>query len=128
MVKKQIVKEWFNKGEKDIKDAEFLFKNNRALETVSFHIQQAAEKYLKGFLISKGKKLEMIHDLVKLLQDVIEIDSDFGQFKDMTKEVTNFYFESRYPMGYEVEYTKEEIKEALIQTKKLIRLIKTKTK
>lgn len=60
MVKRQIVKEWFNKGEKDIKDAEFLFKNNRAFETISFHIQQAAEKYLKGFLISKGKKLEMI--------------------------------------------------------------------
>ncbi len=128
MVKRQIVKEWFNKGEKDIKDAEFLFKNNRALETISFHIQQAAEKYLKGFLIAKGKKLEMIHDLVKLLQDAIEIDSDFEQFKDMTREITNFYFESRYPMGYEVEYTKEEIKEAFIETKKLIKLIKAKTK
>lgn len=107
MVKRNIVKEWFSKGDKDIKDAEFLFRNNRALETASFHIQQAAEKYLKGFLISRGKKLEMVHDLVKLLQDAIKIDPDFERFKDMAKEVTNFYFESRYPMGYEVEYTKE---------------------
>lgn len=62
------------------------------------------------------------------MQDVIEIDSDFGQFKEMAKEVTNFYFESRYPMEDEVESTKEEIKEALTQTKKLIKLIKAKRK
>lgn len=126
MDKQRVVKEWFSKGDKDIKDAEFLFKHNRALETISFHIQQAAEKYLKGFLISKGKELEMIHDLVKLLQDAIRIDSDFEQFKDIVKKVTNFYFESRYPVGYKVEYTKKEIEEALSQTKKLIKLINKK--
>lgn len=126
MVKEQIVREWFAKGDNDIKDAEFLFRHKRALETVSFHIQQAAEKYLKGFLISRGRKLEMIHDLVKLLRDAIEIDVDFAQFKNMAEKTTNFYFESRYPLGYEVEYTKEEIKEALAQTKKLIKLIKKK--
>lgn len=128
MVKKHIVKEWFSKADKDLKDAEFLFRHNRALETVSFHIQQAAEKYLKGFLISKGKELEMIHDLVKLLHDAKMIDSGFGQFNDIAKKVTNFYFESRYPMGYEVEYTREEIKGALTQIKRLIKYVKEKTK
>lgn len=128
MNKSEIVKEWFSKGNKDLKDAEFLFKHNRALESISFHIQQAAEKYLKGFLIAKGKKLEMIHDLVKLLRDAIKIDSDFEQFKQIVKKVTNFYFESRYPMGYEVEYTRQEIEGSLIQIKRLIKLIKTKVK
>lgn len=128
MDKRIIVKEWFNKGNKDIKDAEFLFKHNRALETISFHIQQAAEKYLKGFLIANGKELEFIHDLVKLLKDAIKISSDFEQFKDITKKITDFYFESRYPIEYEVEYTKQEIKEALIQVKRLIKLIKDKVK
>ncbi|MBA2124508.1 hypothetical protein B9J78_06230 [bacterium Unc6] len=99
MVKSKIVKEWFNKGEKDITNAEFLFKGNRDLETVAFHIQQSAEKYLKGFLISRGKELERIHDLVKLLQDVIKIDTEFNQFKGIVKKITNFYFESRYPLG-----------------------------
>jgi len=127
MDKTGIVKEWFNKGNKDLKDAEFLFKHNRALETISFHIQQAAEKYLKGFLIAKGKKLEMIHDLVKLLSDAIRIDPDFEQFKEIVEKVTNFYFESRYPMGYEVEYTKSEIKDSLIQIKRLIKMIEAKT-
>ena len=127
MDKSEIVKEWFSKGNKDLKDAEFLFKHNRALETISFHIQQAAEKYLKGFLIAKGKKLEMIHDLVKLLSDAIRIDPDFEQFKEIVEKVTNFYFESRYPMGYEVEYTKSEIKDSLIQIKRLIKMIEAKS-
>ena len=128
MVKSKIVQEWFEKGSKDIKDAGFLFKHNRALETISFHIHQGAEKYLKGFLISNGKELEMIHDLVKLLHSAIKIDLTFEQFKETVKKVTNFYFESRYPVGYEVEYTKQEIEECLAQIKKLIKVIKEKTK
>ena len=128
MVKSKIVKEWFSKGNKDFKDAEFLFKHNRSVETIAFHIQQAAEKYLKGFLIAKGKELVMVHDLVKLLQDTIKINSEFIQFKDIVKEVTNFYFESRYPLGYEIKYTKKEIKEALAQTRNLIKLIKEKVR
>jgi HEPN domain-containing protein len=128
MVKPKIVQEWFEKGSKDIRDAGFLFNHNRALETISFHIHQGAEKYLKGFLISKGKELEMIHDLVKLLRDAIKIDSAFEQFKEIAEKVTNFYFESRYPVGYEVEYTKQEIEQCLAQIKKLIKLIKEKTK
>lgn len=128
MVKPKIAKEWFAKGNKDIKNAEFLFKGRRDLETVAFHIQQAAEKYLKGFLIAQGKELAMIHDLVTLLRQAIEVDSEFIQFKAIVKEVTNFYFESRYPMGYEVEYEKEEIKTAIVQVKGLITLIESKVR
>ena len=128
MVKPKIVQEWFGKGSQGISDAEFLFKHNRALETISFHIHQGAEKYLKGFLIAKGKELEMIHDLVKLLHSAIKIDFAFGQFKEIAEKVTSFYFESRYPVCYEAEYTKQEIAQCLAQVKKLIKLIKEKTK
>ncbi len=44
------------------------------------------------------------------------------------RKITNFYFESRYPVGYEVEYTKPELKEAVKQTKNLISIIKKKVK
>jgi HEPN domain-containing protein len=126
MVKLKIVKEWFTNGDKDIKNAEFLFKGGRDLETVAFHIQQAAEKYLKGFLIAQGKELAMIHDLVTLLRNAIEADPEFIQFKDAVKQITNFYFESRYPMGYKVEYARGEIKTAIAQVNGLIALIEHK--
>ena len=80
MAKEKIVKEWLSKGKKDIDDAQFLLNNNRALENISFHIHQAAEKYLKGFLIYNGWELEKIHDLVKLINEVIKIDISFRRF------------------------------------------------
>ena len=128
MVKEKIVKEWFDKGQSDLDDAEFLFNNDRAKESVSFHIQQAAEKYLKGYLIGRGWKLEKVHDLVKLIEEAKKFDKSFRRFVDSMRKITNFYFESRYPVGYEIEYTKKELLQALIQTKNLIKLIKKKSK
>ena len=128
MVKKKIVEEWFSKAQKDIDDAEFLLKNNRALENIAYHIQQAAEKYLKGFLIYNGWKLEKVHDLVKLLEEAIKIDKSFNRFSASMRKITNFYFESRYPTGYEIEYTKQELKKAIKESKNMINLIKKKIK
>ena len=126
MVKKELVKEWIGKGQKDIDDAEFLLENNRALENVLFHIQQAVEKYLKGFLIYHGWKLEKIHDLVKLIEEAAKIDKSFSRFIAPLRRITNFYVESRYPLGYEIEYTKRELRDSINQTKNLIALIKKK--
>ncbi len=128
MAKEKIVKEWFDKGQKDIEDAEFLLKNNRAIENISFHVHQAVEKYLKGFLIYNGWKLEKIHDLVKLLEEAVKIDKSFNKFTVPLRKITNFYFETRYPVGYELKYSKQELKESINKTKNLINLIKKKTK
>ena len=126
MVKEKLVKEWLWKGQKDVEDAEFLFKNNRAVESISFHIHQSAEKYLKGFLIYNGWNLEKIHDLVKLLEEAIKIDKSFNKFTKPLRKITNFYFESRYPVGYKVEYSKKELKDSLNKTKNLVKFIKKK--
>ncbi len=128
MAKKKIVEEWFSKGQKDIEDAEFLLKNNRALENIAYHTHQAVEKYLKGFLINNGWKLEKVHDLVKLLEEAIKIDKSFNRFAVPMRKITNFYFESRYPVGYKVEYTKQELKKAIKESKEMINLVKKKIK
>lgn len=124
MAKEKIAKEWFNKGQKDINDADFLLNNNRAVENISFHIHQSIEKYLKGFLIYNGWKLEKIHDLIKLIEEVIKVDESFKGFVAPLRKITNFYFESRYPVGYEIRYTKKELRESIKQAKNLIKLIK----
>ncbi len=126
MVKNEIIKEWFTRGENDICDAWFLFENNRSLENVSFHVHQAVEKYLKGFLIYHGWKLEKIHDIVKLLKEAIKFDDSFKEYLEFARFVTDFYFESRYPVGCDFEYTKEEMQEVIERSNKLIALIKEK--
>ncbi|MEK7448899.1 MAG: HEPN domain-containing protein [Planctomycetota bacterium] len=124
MASKDVIKEWFGRGNTDIEEAEFLLGNERSLETVSFLIQQAVEKYLKGFLIYHGWELEKTRDLVKLLKETIKIDNSFEQYSSLAREVKNFYFESRYPIGYDLEYTNEGMAVSLKAAKKLIALIK----
>ena len=36
-----------------------------------------AEKYLKGFLVFSGWKLEKVHDLVRLVNECKKANSDF---------------------------------------------------
>ncbi len=108
MVKKE-ANGWISKADKDLDEAEFLFKNERPLEDAAYFIQQAIEKYLKAFLISNGWEFEKTHDLVKLIKEAVKFDKSFEKFISAAEEITDFYIESRYPVSYDVEYTTEEI-------------------
>ena len=64
------VRAWLRKAEHDRLNIE----NNLAAteipwDTVCFHAQQAAEKLLKGFLLSHGHDVTRTHDLVALLTE-----------------------------------------------------------
>ena len=52
-MKEQVVKEWFERGERDLHVAEILTARGEYFDVALFHIHQAVEKYLKGFLIYK---------------------------------------------------------------------------
>jgi len=109
-------REWFSKAEKDFDEARFLFNNNRHLEYVAFFLHQSVEKYLKGFLIGKGWELEKTHDLVKLIRDAIRFDKSLEKFTPLMENMADYYIESRYPIGYLVEYDKNEIEKSLEST------------
>lgn len=128
MAKKEYIQEWFGKGRIDIEEAEFLLKHGRALEVISFHIQQSIEKYLKGYLIYKGWELEKTHDLRELLSEVIKKDKTFERFIPPVRKISRYYIESRYPFSYKVDYTREEMEESLQQAKELLALIEEKAK
>ncbi|MCM8832186.1 MAG: HEPN domain-containing protein [Candidatus Omnitrophica bacterium] len=125
---KEEINEWISKATKDLEEAKFLFDHNRPLEDSAYFVHQAIEKYLKAFLISKDWELEKIHDLVKLIKDASKFDKSFEKFISAMEEITDFYIESRYPVGYEVEYTKEEIEKAIKVAEALQELIKEKIK
>ena len=55
----QYSNEWFTIGDKDLRRAVNLLELND-FEGTGFNIQQAIEKYPKGFLLSKGWKLRKI--------------------------------------------------------------------
>ena len=54
--------DWFDKAAQDMRRVEILLAADD-VEGAGFHLQQAAEKYLKGYLLGKGWALKRTHDL-----------------------------------------------------------------
>ena len=45
--------DWFDKAEKELRRVEVLLADND-IDGAGFHLQQAAEKYLKDYLLARG--------------------------------------------------------------------------
>ncbi len=66
---------WVKKAEGDMKMVRAGAKERPPeLDGICFHCQQAAEKYLKGYLIELAEPFPKTHDLVKLLDLVLPHD------------------------------------------------------
>ena len=101
---------------------------NNDPEGAAFHLQQATEKYLKGFLIGKGWKLERTHDLEDLLDYAIDFDAGLEEFRSLCQEITEYYLEERYPMMVSSCLTVEEISVKIIHAKQFIDRIRAQSK
>ena len=92
------VKRWFSLAEEDLSVARREISAERpSFHTICFLCQSAAEKYLKGYLISRGWHLRRTHDLIALLQACSEYG---GQWSDLLEDgaVLNEYaVTGRYP-------------------------------
>lgn len=118
-----LAKDWFGKGEADLETVKILLEHEGDLGIAASHLQQALEKYMKGYLIGKGWELKRTHDLAELLDHLVEFNPQLEKFREMCEEFTAFYFELRYPL-FKEEPQKEEIEDALKKAKDLIREIK----
>lgn len=65
---------------------------------ICFHFQQAAEKYLKAYIVAKKLEFRKIHELPTLLQICEQAENSFGELKEECEFLTEFYFEPRYPV------------------------------
>ncbi len=119
----KVALEWFEKGKHDWEGAQLLFENGHYTDTIAMLIQQAVEKYLKGFLILHGWKLEKIHDLVKLLAEAAKYKPGLDRFEEDCRRITRYYSEGRYPGRMPVEYPRAEIREALCAAEEMIKEI-----
>jgi HEPN domain-containing protein len=89
---------WLRKVDNDLLNIE----NNLAAkhipwDTVCFHAQQAAEKLLKAFLISRGRDLMRTHDLIALLTECVELYPSLANLEDDCRNLTYFAVSARYP-------------------------------
>ena len=94
MVDKKIIQEWLDKADDDFGFAKTNLddKNAGYFEFVCFHLQQAAEKYLKAFIIAKGLKLEKIHNLIALRKTCAKINPKFEEIRQECVFLNDFYW------------------------------------
>ena len=110
---------WFKKAENDLKNAEFVIKMiNPPTDTICFHCQQTAEKYLKGYLAFFGKEIPKIHDLEELISLCENIDLSFSNLYEIAIELTDYAVVVRYP-GIEYEIPIEDAEQSIEQAKKI---------
>ncbi|RJP74281.1 MAG: HEPN domain-containing protein [Candidatus Abyssobacteria bacterium SURF_17] len=119
--------EWFERGRRDIETAQLLFDERGYTDSIAYHIQQAIEKSLKGYLVLHGRKPPKIHELDTLLKHIQAFDNSFDDFMDLCEKSSRYYIEDRYPPGPPAEYSYEEIKADLDEAWTLISTIRKKT-
>lgn len=123
----ELPRPWFDQGELDLEAAEILISvDDSPLPVVAFHLQQAIEKYLKGYLIATGWTLQRIHDLEVLIREAIDRDHDFAEFLEPCQRITEYYIETRYPTGLFTLFERTVLEEDLRLTHALRSVIEVK--
>lgn len=91
-------KAWFRFAEGDLTVAQREMQSELPVyHTICFLCQSAAEKYLKGYLISLGWKLEKTHDVVELLGYCASYDERLGILVTEGAILNEYIIASRYP-------------------------------
>lgn len=99
MLEAEEVKEWIRKAENDYAGALHIFRRRKSPlpDLVCFHCQQAAEKYLKAFLIFKDVSFPKIHDLLALLELCQKYRTDFELWRESFELLNPYSVQFRYP-------------------------------
>jgi HEPN domain-containing protein len=97
-IKRAMVREWLEKADEDLSVAEYLVSSDRPYYgAVGFHAQQAAEKYLKAFLVCRQIEFPKTHDLDKLLDLVATVAEPLAHSLRDVNLLSVYGVETRYP-------------------------------
>ena len=94
----EIVKEWIEKAEEDYGFACAGLECTNYFAQVCFHFQQAAEKYLKAFIVANKLEFRAVHNLLELWEICRQKEHAIGQLEQACRFLNPFYIDTRYPV------------------------------
>jgi HEPN domain-containing protein len=115
--------DWFDKARQDVRTVEILLQAGGDAGIAGFHLQQAVEKYLKGYLLSQGWELQRIHNLEALLNEAVRFAPEMERFRELCEAATDFYTLERYPFFASPGITSEDVARLLSPLRQLIEQI-----
>ena len=109
----EYIHRWIKKAENDRRNAEhtLTLQKDCPFDTVCYHAQQCAEKYLKALLLYEGIVPPRIHDLAELRDLYPSAEELEEEIKDY-EELILFAVEVKYP-GRLDDPTREEAEKAV---------------
>jgi len=121
-----LVRQWIEKAEHDLRNAEHTLKlkKNCPLDTVCFHAQQCAEKYLKSLLIARGIAFPKTHDLRAIIQ-LAPAEIELGLEMDLLFTLTQYAVNGRCPEEEE-PITRQEAKQAVAVARQVREAVRSK--
>ncbi len=100
---------WFERGSHDIETARLLLDKQGYTDIIAFHIHQAVEKYLKGYLVFNGKRPRDTHELKLLITEAAQLDGGFATHAGLCDKITGYYVQECYPTGPLIECSYQEL-------------------
>jgi len=108
-----IARQWVAKAANDLLNADNNLKSEIIpFDTVCFHCQQAAEKFLKAFLVGKGQLYPITHDLLLILEKILPLNGDAENLRDTLAILMPYAVEIRYPDDWYMP-SEEDAREAM---------------
>jgi HEPN domain-containing protein len=114
MVDREIINEWRTKADDDFEFARINFEEEKPFfAQICFHFHQSAEKYFKAYIIANKLEFRRVHDLVWLAKHCRSQDATFDYVIEDSEYLNTFYIESRYPVQWPTDFSKNEATNAL---------------
>lgn len=90
---------WILLAQERLEKADALFERFGSSYSGVELLQEAVERFLKGYLVSKGWRLIKTHNLPELVAEAASYDADFKRFLDFAASLTQQFWEQHYPGG-----------------------------
>lgn len=119
--------DWFWLARERLESADALIESRGICLSAVELLQESVERYLKGYLISVGWKLERILDLDRLLNLSIEHCAGFSLFIPLSQSLTEQFWAQHYP-GDDLSEVGFDYPELRQQAGELILLIESEVK
>ena len=116
------VQQWLDKAESDLKVTEILLESDlESFDSIGFHAQQSAEKFIKALLVRHQIEFPKTHDISKLRNLVLKIDRSVSLKLEPADALTPYGVEFRYPGDFDLNH--QQVATAFQLAKRVKRVI-----
>jgi HEPN domain-containing protein len=120
-----IVSEWLCKADEDYYFASAnLDENSGFYAQICFHFHQAAEKYLKAFIVAHDLEFVKLHNLIYLLKTCEAKEPSLNELMGYCETLNTAYIDTRYPVHWPTNYSPAKAMEMRVAAGEVAKKIK----